>query len=273
MLAESGQLEIDNSIRRYFPDAPKSWQEITVCNLLSHTSGLGDYTADFDLRKDYSEDELCQIIFRQKLEFLPGNAFRYSNLGYVILGALVSKVSGKLYGDFLNERIFGPLGMTNSCIINESKIIPNRASGYWWDKDKMMWRNQEWVSPTFNSTGDGALYLTVDDVVKWDSALYTNKLVSKSMLDFAFSGIKLNNGTISKYNCGWFFTEINNHRLFEHDGAWQGFMAIISRYVDDDLAVVIFANLIGAPVGEIAHFVAGLWDSTLASPLKRVIEL
>jgi len=270
MLAEEGKIKLDESIRTYFLDAPPSWQPITIRHILNHISGLGDYTAAFDLRKNFSETELRNLIYRTPLGFKPGERFRYSNLGYATLGTLISKISGKFYGDFLKERIFAPLGMATAGIINESDIIPNRAAGYLWRGKE--WKNQEWVSPTFNSTADGSLYLTLDDVAKWDAALSAGKLVGRALLDQAFTSGKLNDGKETGYGFGWSIARINGRRLIEHGGAWQGFMAMISRYVDDDFTVIVFANLQGAPVERIAHAVAGLWEPSLAQSAPAPVE-
>ena len=107
------------------------------------------------------------MITDQKLKFKPGEKYQYSNLAYVTLGILIRKVSGKFYGDFLQEHIFGPLGMNSTRIINEPDIIPNRAAGYRLVKGEI--KNQEWVSPTLNTTADGSLYLTIEDMAKWDA--------------------------------------------------------------------------------------------------------
>jgi CubicO group peptidase (beta-lactamase class C family) len=192
ILAEEGKIKLEDGIRTVFPDAPDSWQPITIRHLLTHTSGLGDYTPAFDLRKDMKEEELRRLIYGTPLGFKPGERFRYSNLGYALLGTLISRVSGKFYGDFLRERIFEPLGMATARIINERDIVPNRAAGYLWRSTA--WKNQEWVSPTFNSTADGSLYLTLADVAKWDAALSTEKLVRRASLDQAFTSGKLNDG-------------------------------------------------------------------------------
>jgi CubicO group peptidase (beta-lactamase class C family) len=171
MLVEEGKLSLDDKITKFFPDSPQAWRNITVRHLLTHTSGLGDYPEDFDLRRDYTEDELVQRIKTVPLAFQPGEKWSYSNLAYVMLGVLIHKVSGKFYGDFLQERVFKPLGMTTTRVISEADIVPNRAAGYRLVNGEL--KNQNWVSPTLNTTADGALYLTIYDMAKWDAALYT----------------------------------------------------------------------------------------------------
>lgn len=146
MLVEDGRLALADSVRKLLPDAPESWQAITVRHLLSHTAGLGDYPAKFDLTRDYREEDLAQAIYATPLEFSPGDRRRYSNLGYVTLGIVMHKVCGKPYGEFLDERIFKPLGMTATRIISEADIVPHRAAGYRLVNGEL--KNQQWVSPT-----------------------------------------------------------------------------------------------------------------------------
>lgn len=122
---------------------------------------------------------------------------------------------------------------------------------------------QNWVSPTMNTTADGALYLTVLDVAKWDAALYTEQLLKKPTLDMMWTPVRLNNGSTHPYGFGWQITSVNGRRLIEHGGAWQGFKAHISRYVDDKLTVVVFANLAQANSAKMAHDVAAIYQPEL----------
>jgi len=254
LLAEDGKLALDDRIGKHFPDAPENWKNITVRHLLSHTAGTTDYPRDFDMRRDHTEDELLKRAALIPLAFQPGERWSYSNLGFVTLGILVRKVSGKFYGDFLAERVFKPLEMTTARIISESDIVPNRAAGYRLVNGAL--RNQNWVSPTMNTLADGSLYLTLLDMAKWDAALYTELLLKKSSLDAMWTLIKLNDGTTAKYGFGWRLDEVKGHRLIEHGGSWQGFKSHISRYVNDRLTVVVFANLAQADPGKIAHAIA-----------------
>jgi len=130
MLVEEGKLRLDDPITRYLNHGPTSWGQVTVRELLSHTAGFTDYPKNFDFRKDYTEPELLKIVGGIPLAFEPGANWSYSNLGYLTLGIMIHHVTGKFYGDFLQERIFRPLGMTTTRIISESDIVPNRAAGY-----------------------------------------------------------------------------------------------------------------------------------------------
>jgi hypothetical protein len=156
--------------------------------------------------------------------------------------------------------------MTTTRIISEQDIVPNRAAGYRLVKGVI--KNQEWVSPSLNTTADGALYFTVLDLAKWDAALYTEKLIKRSSLDEMWTPVKLNDGKPYPYGFGWRVHEMNGHRLIEHGGSWQGFTTGISRYVDDKLTVVALCNLDSrhARPEEIIHGVAGIYVPALTPP-------
>ena len=262
MLMEDGKLALDDKISKYFPDAPASWQNITIRHLLTHTSGMTDYPPGFDFRRDYTEDELYERAKAIPLAFQPGDKWSYSNLGYVMLGIVIHKVSGKFYGDFLQERIFKPLDMSTARVISEADIIPNRAAGYRLDKDQL--KNQNWVSPSLNTTADGALYMNVYDMAKWDAALYTEKLLKRSSLEQMWTRVKLNNGETQAYGFGWSIGETRGHRFVQHGGAWQGFKAQIIRYHDDKFTVILFANQARANQFRLAQGVAALFNPELA---------
>lgn len=262
MLVEEGKLSLDDSIAKYFSGAPADWQKVTVRHLLTHTGGMTDYPSDFNFRRDYTEDELLERIKAVPLAFQPGEKWSYSNLGYVTLGILIKKVSGQFYGNFLRDRVFKPLGMTTARVISEEDIVPNRSAGYRLVQGKL--KNQNWVAPSLNTTADGALYLTVRDMAKWDAALYTEKLIKRESLEQMWTPVKLNDGTTSPYGFGWGLNTVRGHRVVEHGGAWQGFKSQISRYVNDKLTVVVFANLSRAVQGRIAHGIAALYNPELA---------
>jgi len=267
MLVEAGKLSLSDPITKFFSDAPDGWKNITVRHLLTHTAGTTDYPRDFDFQRDYTEDELLKRAEAIPLAFQPGEKWSYSNLGYVLLGILIHKVSGQFYGDFLQERVFQPLGMNTARIISEADIVPNRAAGYRLVKGEL--KNQDWVSPSLNTTADGALYLTVYDMAKWDAALYTEKLLKRSSLEQMWTPVKLNNGKTYPYGFGWSLNEVRGHHLIEHGGSWQGFKSQIARYVDDKLTVVIFANLSQANPARVAHGIAAIYNPDFA-PLPPV---
>ncbi len=263
MLVEEGKIRLDETVRQYLKGTPLTWQPVTIRELLSHTAGFTDYPKNFDFRKDYTEGQLLKIVESIPLAFPPGTQWSYSNLGYLTLGILLHEVTGQFYGDFLQERIFRPLKMDTTRIISEADIVPNRAAGYRLVKGEL--KNQEWVSPTLNTTADGALYFSILDLAKWDSALYTEKLLTRASLDQMWTVTKLKNGQPNSghYGFGWSMEYKNGHRMIGHDGAWQGFESNISRYVDDKLTVVVLANLDQADPEVIADHVAKIY---LVSP-------
>jgi len=263
LLVEDGKLSLDDKISKYFANAPAPWQNITVRHLLTHTAGTTDYTDDFNFWRDYTEDELLKIAAAIPLAFQPGERWSYSNLGYVLLGILIGKVSGKFYGDFLQERIFKPLGMTTARIIGEADIVPNRSAGYRLVRGEL--KHQEWVAPKLNTTADGSLYLTLYDMAKWDAALYGEKLLKQASLAQSWTPVKLNNGKTYPYGFGWMLHAAQGQRLIEHGGSWQGFKSHILRYVDDKVTVIVLANLAQTNPERLAHGVAALYDARLVS--------
>jgi CubicO group peptidase (beta-lactamase class C family) len=271
MLVEEGKVGLDDKINKYLPGSPASWKDITVRHILTHTSGIPDYTEEktggaINMRTDYTEEELVKKIAALPLDFPPGEKWSYSNSGYLLLGVLIHHVSGEFYGDFLQQRVFQPLQMTSTRIISEADIVPNRCAGYRLVKGEL--KNQKWVSPSLNTTADGALYTNVLDLAKWDAALYTEKLLKKSSFDQMWTPVKLNSGKTSPYGFGWRITEENGHRLLEHGGAWQGFTMYISRYVDDRLTIIVMTNLDSShsDPAKIAQGIAALYAPALKKP-------
>jgi CubicO group peptidase (beta-lactamase class C family) len=280
MLVEEGKVGLEDSIVKYFPNAPQSWQVIRVKNLLSHTSGLSEYETEertgpqgpFYLRLDFTEDELVDKIEALPIEFKPGDKWDYRNTNYVLLGVIIHKVTGSFYADYLQERIFRPLGMNSTRLISEADIIPNRSSGYEHKGDIL--QNQSWVAPAFNSTADGALYFNVLDLAKWDAALYGTKLLKQSSLDQSWTVFSLNDGRPNEDNYGfaWMISAVNGHKLVEHSGAWQGFRSHILRYPDDGISVAVLTNADSGRPGQFAHVIAGMVNPALEPPKLVAIE-
>jgi CubicO group peptidase (beta-lactamase class C family) len=280
LLVEDGKVSLDDSIAKYFPDAPPAWKPILVKNLLSHTSGLAEYetpertapTGPFYVRLDFTEDDFTKKTYSLPIENAPGEKWNYRNTNYLLLGILIHRVTGMPYADFLAQRIFKPLGMSSTRLISEADIIPNRAAGYELQDDQL--KNQEWVSPTFNSTADGTLYFNVLDLAKWDAALYTTNLLKQSSLDRLWTVFPLNDGkpNAEGYGFGWEIGDQQQHKVIEHGGAWQGFTCHIARYPDDSLTVAVLTNLDAARPAMLAHVIAGLADAPLLPPKLTAIE-
>ncbi len=256
MLVEEGKINLEDPLTKFFPDAPAAWKQVTVRELLSHTAGFTDYPKDFNFRRDYTEDEVLKIVEGIPLAYPAGTKWSYSNLGYATLGILIHKVTGKFYGDFLQERIFKPLDMSTTRIISEADIIPNRAAGYRLVKGELK---------------NGSLYFSINDLAKWDAALYTEKLLKRSSLDQMWTVAKLKNGQPNQdhYGFGWSIETKNGHKVIGHGGSWQGFKTHISRYVDDKLTVVVLINQADAEPGPITDRVAEMYLATLFACVKR----
>jgi CubicO group peptidase (beta-lactamase class C family) len=271
MLVEEGKLSLGDPLSKFLR-VPSSWPRITVRHLLTHTSGLGDYPEDYSLQVDRTEAEMLKMITAQPLGSAPGEKWAYSNLGYVTLGIIIHKVTGEFYGDLLQKRIFEKLGMKHTRIISEADIIPNRAAGYQLKNGEL--KNQEWVAPTLNTTADGSLYFTVEDIAKWDEALEKQELLSASSFKQMWTPATLNDGSKTEYGFGWNLEENQaGHRLIEHGGAWQGFATYIGRHPDEHLSVAVFCNRAGASADHIANVVAGFYVPALAPPGRAAIKL
>jgi CubicO group peptidase (beta-lactamase class C family) len=262
MLVDHGQLRLDDLIGRWFPEGASVWRDVTVRRLLTHTAGIAEYTdSTFDYRRDYTEDELVKFAASRPLDFPPGERWSYSNTGYVLLGALIHRVSGRFYGDLLRDSVFAPLGMRDSRVISEADIVPNRAAGYRLEDGVL--KNQEWVAPLLNTTADGALYFTIRDLTRWAVALNHRQVPSRSALDTAWTPVRLSDGAMFPYGFGWFLQTQRGQPRIAHSGSWQGFKTIIARYPDSKLTVIVLANLAEAQVGAIAFGITGLLDPTL----------
>jgi CubicO group peptidase (beta-lactamase class C family) len=273
MLVEENKVSLDAKIGTYLPGIPVTWKAITVRNLLTHTSGIGDYVSDentkpgglINLHADYTEEQIYQKVLTLPLNFAAGTKWEYSNSGYFLLGVLIHKVTGEFYGDFLQERIFRPLGMNSTRVISEADIVPNRAAGYELVNGAI--KNQQWVAPTINTGADGSLYTNALDLAKWDAALYSEKPLKRSSFEQMWTPVRLQDGEHYPYGFGWDVDQVNGHRLLEHEGAWQGFTMSISRYVDDRLTIVVLTNLDSehSDPGKIAHDVAAFYVPALKS--------
>ena len=242
MQVEAGKLDLDAPLSRYLPDAPPTWQGIHARHLLTHTSGIPDYTDEHvDLRRDYTEDELLRVAYTMPLDFVPGARWRYSNTGYLVLGVLIHKVSGQFYGDVLHDRVFVPLGMKTARIISEADIVPHRAAGYRFEKGEI--KNQEWVAPTINTTADGALYLSLRDMLAWNKGLEANALLRPESWSKIYTPVTLNDGSKYPYGFGWGVTQVAGAPNYSHSGSWQGFRTYITRYLAGNTTVIVLANM------------------------------
>ncbi|TAG03670.1 MAG: class A beta-lactamase-related serine hydrolase [Betaproteobacteria bacterium] len=264
---EDGKLALDDSIAQYLPEAPVTWQPITVRHLLTHTSGIPNYDeSTLDYRKDYTEEELARVAFGRPLEFSAGSRWNYSDTGYMLLGAIVRKASGQFYGDVLRDRVFAPLGMTTARVISEEDIVINRASGYRLVGEAL--KNQEWVAPKLNTTADGSLYLSLQDWLIWEQVLRKRAVLRTTSWEQVFAPVRLNSGKTYPYGLGWEFNdEGQGPAWYRHSGSWQGFHAAYLHAIDADMSVIVLANLADANPMRVAERVAQIFLPDLMRPL------
>ena len=243
LLAKDGKLRYDQPVRDFLPELPAATQAVTIRHLLNHTSGLIDYedlipesrTAQLDDR-----DVLALVDAKDSLYFPAGTEYRYSNSGYVLLGILVARVSGMSFPDFLTTRIFTPLGMSASVAhIEGSDTVPHRAYGYSPRGGSFVQTDQSVTSATL---GDGGIYTNVDDMVRWDRALYGTSLVDTTTLNIAATPPHLPKDAPTEYGFGWFVDSYRGEKRWRHTGSTSGFRNAIQRYPNRRLTIVILTN-------------------------------
>lgn len=247
ILAERNQLNVNDKISKFLPDYPDG-DKIKIVHLLTHTSGIPDHTElpDFNKGRRVYQQELIQTINAFKnlpLEFSPGEKFKYSNSGYILLGYIIEKVSGISYQNFVENNIFKPLKMDNSGFEESDKVIKFKANGYNLIDGKIVKAAYRNIS---NAHASGALYSTIEDLYLWDRALYSESLISFNSLKKMFTPYK------KHYGYGWGIVKVFGHKMVGHNGETEGFSANISRFVDDDLCIIVLSNLETASVGKIA---------------------
>lgn len=238
ILQERGKLRLEDSVKMYLPDAPDAWNKITVYNLLTHTSGIPNFTGgagwDAYKRQDHPPQESIALFREKPLDFEPGTKFYYSNSNYILLGQIVEKVSQMSYAEFLQQNILTPLGMTETGVDNNSSILPQRAQGY--DSIPDGFKHADYASMTIPYSA-GFLYSTVGDLLKWERGLFEGKVIS---------AVSLRTMTTSKmggYGMGLFIKDAAHHGLITHNGSIEGFAASLNFYPDRLLTIVVLGNV------------------------------
>lgn len=277
-LAEDGKLKLDAPVTTYLPDYPKeNGDRITIHNLLTHTSGIPNYTDAPDFFKDksknpYTPEEFVKIFDKLPLQFTPGEKFSYSNSGYFLLGYIIEKVSGKTYEQYLQETILTPLKMINTGYDHADIILKDRASGY--EKQGKSIRNAPYIDMSIPYAA-GSLYSNVEDLYLWDQSFYTNKLLSQKSMDLLFKPY-INTGGNDFYSYGWSIKEASNGtqkkvKVIEHGGGINGFNTIISRIPADKNLVVLLNNTGGTVLNEMNDAIrAILYNQPFDQPKKSL---
>lgn len=275
MLVEEGKIGLDDRISKHLAGVPEAWSAVTVRHLLTHSSGIQNYLAlpDFpDIHGSHgskgsgaSHDEITALFFKHlQLEFPPGETWAYSNSGYLLLGNIVEKVSGKPYWQLLEDRIFEPLGMAATRSSEPKAIIPNRASGYEWRGDRF--ENRPALAE--NAYAAGSIVATVRDLARWDIALSTGKLLGASSREQAWAPFRAPGGATAPfgYGSGWFLDTYHGRRVIGHSGGTPGFSSTVLRFVEDRLTVILLTNHADRVIDHLAIDVAGLYVPALARP-------
>lgn len=241
LLVEDGKVKLDVPVSTYLPNTPEAWRDVTVRNLLTHTSGVRSYSSldGFELYRHLSTADFIKQLSPHPLEFTPGERNIYSNSGFTLLAHIIQTVSGKPYMQFMRERIFTPLGMTRTADRDPQFIIPNRAVGYEWEIDHLEGRD----GVLTDLMGAGSIVSTISDMAKWDAALNGKTFLKPTSRAEWWKQFTFTNGKPSPYGFGWRISDIRGHKLIGHTGQTAGFGAANFRYVDDRLSVIVLTNL------------------------------
>lgn len=239
LLAQDGKVTINDPIRKWLPSLPDTDDAITVRHLLTHTGGLIDYEDIMpeDLRTQLRDIDVLHLLQgERRVYFKPGTDYRYSNGGYSMLALIVERASGKTFQQFLHERIFEPLGMHNTlAYVQEGPSVPNRAFGCTESNGKWERTDQSLTSAVL---GDGGIYSSIDDLARWDAALYDNRLLSDASRKLAFTPWTKTDDAQVEYGFGW---RITGETLW-HSGETVGFRNVIVRYPQRHLSVIVLTN-------------------------------
>jgi CubicO group peptidase (beta-lactamase class C family) len=275
LLAEEGKLSLDSMLSHYLQELPSQWNTVTVRQVLSHTSGIPDYFQSPDWswrnswRLDLTHDEFLKMTAKAPMTFNPGTNMKYSNSGFYLLGMLIENVSGNSYEEYIDKHVFKPLQMNSTRRDSAEAIIPNRVSGYTFKDGKL--RNAEYTSDTW-AYSEGGIITTALDLAKFDSALYTDKLLKRSTIEQMWTPSNLSNGKKgvigdngagkpNYYGLGWYISDYHNHKLILHGGQKPGFTSNYFRFINDKLTVIVLSNLSYSPLYEIAGRIADLYFS------------
>lgn len=275
ILAERHKLQFDDSLAKFCPEFPDYARRITIRNLLNHTAGLTQYQELLVGKPDanyfrssksppaaheFTAAEALQVLSRQpKLRFTPGEKFEYSDSAYVLLAQIIERISGERYAEFVKENIFDPLGMQDTLVVDERKQnVPRLALAY--EKRNGRWQDITYT-PENSIYGEDGIYSTINDLFKWDQALYTDRLVSHATLEMAFTPGHTNDGKEistslfthpTSYGFGWFIGYMHGEKVEEHSGGWSGYATHILRVPSRRVTAIVLTNSSNDDVPDIA---------------------
>lgn len=269
MLQERGALKIGDLLAKYLPDCPPAWSKIMIRHLLNHTSGIPDYMNFIDWwtagRLPHTHLEVVAPMAKMTPYFEPGEAYSYSNTGYILLGYIVEQVSKKSFAAYLQERIFDPLGMRNSGCEENEKVIEHRATGY--ERRGDIWVNSDYLDISV-ALEAGGLYSTTEDLLIWDNALYTDRLVSRASLQAMISPAAF----VDTYGYGTRSGKEFGRRYVAHSGALNGYRTHYYRFPEDKVCVVALCNTApSGPASAAKDLAAMLFGEKYEAPKVRPI--
>lgn len=243
-LMEQNKLSLTDDIRKYIPDFPSKNEVISIEALLTHTSGIINYTGlpsftEELKRKDLTPKQLIDLFKDEPLEFKPGTDYKYSNSGYVLLGYIIEKLTNKSYGEYIDEVIFKPLGMKNSYYDNPNKLIVGRVYGY--TQRNGHYRNANFLSMTLPYAA-GSLVSNAADLQRWYTALHNGQFLKPETIKKAFSPFKLGNGRSTGYGYGWEIGNVQKSASVKHVGAINGFFTYAAYLPHENLSISILTN-------------------------------
>ena len=267
LLEQDGKLGVDDRIDTIIDGLPDAWKPITIRQLLNHTSGIPDIWNDLhaDRRAPVTPEKIVQQVGAVPLAFVPGTKWNYSNTDYIVLAMIIRKTSGMPFDVFLQQRIFTPLGMLHTRLYDPDAIIPGRAAGYR-RQDSALW-NAEYFDPSFAQGGDGGLLSTANDLARWAVALDGEGLLSAKSREMMWGDARLTSGKTYPSGFGWELHTVNQHRWIYHSGSRPGAAAVISRFPDDKLTIIVLANLTHTDTITMARGIAGRYAAAIAPPV------
>jgi D-alanyl-D-alanine carboxypeptidase len=247
-LAEQGKLSLQDDITRYLPGYPTQGKTITIENLLTHTSGIADYTAlpawQSHMKRDFTVQQVIDLFKDQPMNFAPGTQWAYSNSGYFLLGAIIEKVTGRTYSEVLQTEILAPLGMKHSGYGKSVPSFPGEVWGYERQGDKVMAADSLSMTSPYAA---GAIVSSVDDLLRWDNGLNSGRVLKPESMQRMWTSYTLANGKPTGYGYGWLISTYEGHRIQEHNGGINGFFSHVTRLPDDHLYVALLFNT-GTPI-------------------------
>lgn len=241
-LVEQGKLQLDDDVTKLVPELHIRGGTVTVHNLLSHTSGLVEYNRDETIPEwgtAITHKRVLELIGDRELEFKPGEKFQYRNSGYYLLGMIVERVSGMSYADYVRVNMFQPLGMRSTSQCTHREVIAKRAHGYTTDDGKLHNPRLLDMSWTF---AVGSLCSTAPDLLLWDHALRSGRVVSPDAYKKMITPVKLADGTLTDYGYGLGMSVHDGHPVIRHGGGTVGFTTYLTHYPQDDLTIVLLTN-------------------------------